>query len=88
MIMSDYKKTQNIFPHPMCEDLKKLTAKSCIGIADQVETNTASNDDFGNYTREVVIVILKELANSMDSNESIAECFECLRRRKPWNLMQ
>lgn len=85
---SDYKKTQNIFPHPKRDDLKKLTAKGCICIADQVKTNTASNDDFGNYTREVVIVILKELANSMDPNESIAECFECLRRRKPWNLMQ
>ncbi|MFR0737873.1 MAG: hypothetical protein ACLSHR_13530 [Oscillospiraceae bacterium] len=82
---SDYKKTQNIFPHPMCEDLKKLTAKSCIGIADQVETNTASNDDFGNYTREVVIVILKELANSMSPGESLDECF---RRIKQWNLMQ
>lgn len=40
---SDYKKTQNIFPHPMCEDLKKLTAKSCIGIADQVETRACSH---------------------------------------------
>lgn len=76
---SDYKKTQNIFPHPKRDDLKKLTAKGCICIADQVKTNTASN---------VVIVILKELANSMDPNESIAECFECLRRRKPWNLTQ
>ena len=85
---SDYKKTQNIFPHPKRDDLKKLTAKGCICIADQVKTNTASNDDFGNYTREVVIVILKELANIMDPNESIAECFECLRRRKPWNLTQ
>ena len=87
-MLSDYKKTQNIFPHPKRDDLKKLTAKGCICIADQVKTNTASNDDFGNYTREVVIVILKELANSMDPNESIAECFECLRRRKPWNLTQ
>lgn len=82
---SDYKKAQNIFPHPMCEDLKKLTAKGCTCIADQVKTNTASNDDFGNYTREVVIVILKELANSMSPGESLDECF---RRIKQWNLMQ
>lgn len=82
---SDYKKTQNIFPHPKRDDLKKLTAKGCICIANQVKTNTASNDDFGNYTREVVIVILKELANSMSPGESLDECF---RRIKQWNLMQ
>ena len=35
---SDYKKTQNIFPHPKRDDLKKLTAKGCICIADQVKT--------------------------------------------------
>ena len=50
-----------------------------------MKTNTASNDDFGNYTREVVIVILKELANSMSPDESLDECF---RRIKQWNLMQ
>lgn len=83
---SDYKKAQNIFPHPKREDLKKLTAKGCICIADQVETNTASNDDFGNYTREVVIVILKELASSMDPCETLEQCFERIRRNNGSDL--
>ena len=29
---SDYKKTQNIFPHPMCEDLKKLNVEKAVKI--------------------------------------------------------
>jgi hypothetical protein len=83
---TNYTKTQNTFPHPQRGDLKRISAKGVDGIAYQIETNTASNDDFGNYTREVVILIFKELARSMDPCETLEQCFERIRRNNGSDL--
>lgn len=74
---------QNIFPHPTEKDLSKFNAKTCQGIAYQIEVNTESDNDYGNLAREVAAFILKKLAENMNEDETLEQYFkiktkECL----------
>lgn len=71
---------QNVFPHPTKDDLEDLTEKSCGGIAVQIEHNSYSDNDYGNYARECAAFILRSLADNMNSGETLAEYF--LRKEK------
>ncbi len=68
--------TQHVFMHPTEEVLKRYTRKSCISIAEQIKTNTFSDDDYGNYSRECAIVVLKSLAKNMPENVKLSDYFE------------
>ena len=71
--MFKYKSSQNAFPHPTSETLKKITSNSCRGIAHQIMTNTASTDDYGNLTREIAVLVFEMIADNMDKDENILE---------------
>lgn len=67
---------QNVFPHPCESDLKKMNKKTCVSIANQLDTNSYSSNDYGNLTRECAIMIIKELALNMNDEETLSEYFE------------
>lgn len=82
MLSHKYKKEQHTFPHPVEENLKSWTGESCRGIAEQMKTHTASDNDFGVLSMECAILILNKLAESMNADETMEEYF----RRNTANL--
>ncbi|MDE6593582.1 MAG: hypothetical protein K2K57_11050 [Oscillospiraceae bacterium] len=68
--------TQNVFMHPTEEVLKKFTRKSCLSIANQIDNNSYSDDEFGNLSRECAVVILESLAENIPENKSLADYFD------------
>ncbi|MCH5199748.1 MAG: hypothetical protein J1F60_02220 [Oscillospiraceae bacterium] len=66
---------QYVFPHPTKETLKTLSGDSCSGIAYQIETNSYSDSDYGNLSRECAVFVLNELAANMKKDESLSEYF-------------
>lgn len=70
-----FSKDQNTFPHPVKNDIEKLTGNSCKGIAYQLEINSRFEDNFGNLSIELAILILNQLAENMKKNETLAEYF-------------
>ena len=62
-----------IFSKPTKESLAHMTANTCRGIAYQIQINTASDDDYGNLSRECAILILNKLAESMSDSETLAD---------------
>lgn len=71
---------QHIFPHPDKSDFEKMNGKSCTGIAYQIDINTYSDCDFGNFSRECASFILNGLAENMKDGETLSEYFK--RKRK------
>lgn len=67
---------QNTFPHPSEKDLEIFTGKHCNGIAYQVDKNTYSDNDLGNYSREYAIFILGKLNENMKDGETLSEYFK------------
>lgn len=76
MLLHKYKKEQYTFPHPVEENLKSWTGESCRGIAEQIKTHTASDNDFGVLSMECAILILNKLAESMNADETLEEYFQ------------
>lgn len=66
---------QHTFPHPTEQDFKKITGKHCNGIAYQVNIDTYSDNDLGNFSREYAVLILNKLAENMTAGETISEYF-------------
>lgn len=66
---------QNTFPHPSKSDLDKTNKNTLKGIAYQIDINTYSSNDFGNLTREYVIMIFNELSENMRDEETLSEYF-------------
>ncbi len=66
---------QDIFPHPNKKDFEEMDAKSCTGIAYQIEIHTYSNSGFGNLSRECAVLILNGLAENMKDGETLSEFF-------------
>lgn len=66
---------QESFPNPDEDSLKSFKRDSCINIAKQICTNSYSDDEYGNFSRECAVLILNSLAENMSENESLAEYF-------------
>ena len=64
---------QDAFPPPSKSDLARTNKNTCIGIANQIDINTYSTNDYGNLTREYAAMILKELAQNMREGENLSE---------------
>ena len=64
---------QDAFPPPSKSDLMRTNKNTCIGIANQIDINTYSTNDYGNLTREYAAMILKELAQNMREGENLSE---------------
>ena len=64
---------QDAFPPPSKSDLRRTNKNTCIGIANQIDINTYSTNDYGNLTREYAAMILKELAQNMRDGENLSE---------------
>lgn len=64
---------QDAFPPPSKSDLMRTNKNTCIGIANQIDINTYSTNDYGNLTREYAAMILKELAQNMRDGENLSE---------------
>ena len=64
---------QDAFPPPSKSDLMRTNKNTCIGIANQIDINTYSTNDYGNLTREYAVMILKELAQNMRDGENLSE---------------
>ncbi len=75
-LMHKYKKEQHTFPHPAEENLKSWTGESCRGIAEQIKTHSASDNDFGVLSMECAILILNKLADNMKADETLEEYFQ------------
>ena len=67
---------QHTFPHPDKNDFRQMNAKSCTGIAYQIDIHTYSDSDFGNLSREYAILILNGLAENMKDGETLSEYFK------------
>lgn len=67
---------QHTFPHPTEKDLEIFTGKHCNGVAYQVEKNSYSDDDLGNFSREYAIFILRKLSENMQDGETLSKYFE------------
>lgn len=67
---------QHTFPHPNKNDFKHMNAKSCTGIAYQINIHTYSDSDFGNLSREYAILILSGLAENMKEDETLSKYFK------------
>ncbi|MCH5192826.1 MAG: hypothetical protein J1F11_02620 [Oscillospiraceae bacterium] len=66
---------QDLFPQPTENDLQRFNGKSCKGIAYQLDNNTYSDDDYGNFSRECAALILNALAKNLPDGKSLAEYF-------------
>ena len=64
---------QDSFPPPSKSDLMRTNKNTCIGIANQIDFNTYSTNDYGNLTRVYAVMILKELAQNMRDGENLSE---------------
>ncbi len=67
---------QHTFPHPTEKDLEKFTGKHCSGVAYQVDKDTYSDSDLGNFSREYAIFILNKVSENMSDGETLSDYFE------------
>ena len=67
---------KSVFLSPNKEFLKRYTKNSCKSIAQQLETNTFSDDEYGDYSRECAVVVLNALAENMPEGKTLADYFD------------
>ncbi len=72
--------------HPNNESLEKFTRTSCINIAKQIETNSYSDDEYGDFSLECAAAVLKALAENIPDDVSLANYFDEINKMRFDNL--
>ena len=72
--------------HPNNKSLEKFTRTCCINIAKQIETNSYSDDEYGDFSLECAVIVLRALAENMPDDVSLADYFDEINRIRFDNL--